>query len=285
MTTAELRPTYEITINKADGPRPPTKAVTEINKGASFSLKCSASKDFEVESLTLLRESVEKTVTRTGSSITYEVDSYADEHSGAYECRAKLKESTTWHTPQIRLHKPRVSVMNHLKRCDVSDTYCGEHGTCFLDNGRKLCECHGDYNGERCDSVLMTAFEGMANANYIRMIKMVGGATTGVNVVFIFLAIIFGVLYLKQKKKVRKMENYFGVLPERDPLYGEYPPLESLYKDCTQNGNTKKRPPLQKNYSFDESTHYGFGKLREAFHKAKLGKSDTKLLDRGGGTV
>ncbi|EFO92945.1 hypothetical protein CRE_10074 [Caenorhabditis remanei] len=263
-----MLPTYELVLDSKEETRAVTKTLENIEKGSQLMLKCTMAQE-HFENLVFRANNIE-VGQGNGLSKTLTIDSFSRTHIGMYECGATRKTDGKYHSRQMRVKQKRDNNSN-LPPCGAEDEgYCGMHGICLMDGSRKICHCDDGYMGETCDKVLMAAYDGMRLREFnIKLLKVVGGTTTSLNIICILLAILFALLFFKERKTVKRLRREFGKVTEECEMEN------AIYKETTTTSDESNEGG---NTSFARNS---IRKMRLALNRARLnGTSDSKLLEK-----
>ncbi|CAP22799.2 Protein CBG01840 [Caenorhabditis briggsae] len=262
--TAEqsMLPTYELVLDPEEEARAITKTLENIEKGSQLMLKCTMAQE-HFENLVFRANNVE-VGDSNGQSKTVTIDSFSRIHTGMYECGATRKKDGKYHSRQMRVKQKRDNNSNLPPCSSDDDGFCGMNGICLMDGSRKICHCDDGYMGETCDKVLMAAYD-------VKLLKVVGGTTTSLNIICIMFALFFALLFFKERKTTKRLRREFGKVAE------ECCEMENaIYKETTTNNNSDD--------SSDGTTSFArnsIRKMRLALNRARLnGTSDSKLLEK-----
>ncbi|CAI2351374.1 unnamed protein product [Caenorhabditis sp. 36 PRJEB53466] len=256
-----ILPTYELVLNPEEEARAVTKTLENIEKGSRLMLKCTMAQE-HFENLVFRANNVE-VGEDGGQSKTLTIDSFSRLHTGMYECGATRKTDGKYHSRQMRVKQKRDN-NSKLPACPTEpEDYCGVHGVCLMDGSRKVCHCDDGYMGETCDKVLMAAYD-------VKLLKVVGGTTTSLNVVCIIIALLFALLYFKERKSATRLRRQFVEINE------ECEKVDAIYRETTVNNSLNEN--TEGNSSFARNS---IRKMRLALNRARLnGTSDSKLLEK-----
>ncbi|CDH92928.1 EGF-like domain-containing protein [Caenorhabditis elegans] len=213
-----ILPTYELVLSPEEEARATTKTLENIEKGSKLMLKCTMAQE-HFENLVFRSNNVEIGES-SGQSKTLTINSFSLSHTGMYECGATRKKDGKYHSRQMRV-KSKREINSDLPPCSSEfDGICGTNGICLMDGSRQICHCDIGYMGETCDKVLMGAYD-------VKLLKVVGGTTTSLNLVCIIIAILFALLYFKERKSVRRLRREFGKAAEECEME------HAIYKETT----------------------------------------------------
>lgn len=257
-----MLPTYELVLDPKEETRAITKTLENIEKGSQLMLKCTMAQE-HFENMVFRANNVE---VGEGSEMskTLSIQSFSRTHTGMYECGATRKKDGKYHSRQMRINQKRDNNSNLPPCSSEHEAFCGMHGICLMDGSRKICHCDDGYMGETCDKVLMAAYD-------VKLLKVVGGTTTSLNIVCIMLAIFFALLFFKERKTTKRLRREFGKVAE------ECCEIENaIYKETTTNNSTEDSS--EGTTSFARNS---IRKMRLALNRARLnGTSDSKLLEK-----
>ncbi|CAB3406153.1 unnamed protein product [Caenorhabditis bovis] len=257
-----MYPTYELTLKPDEEARAITKTLENIEIGSKLMLKCSMIAN-EFDNLIFMAGSDEIGDEIDATSKQFLIESFDKKNAGMYECGATRKSDKKYHSRQMRVSTKRENKLN-LPTCSAEedDDFCGPHGACFQDDSRKICLCDDGYMGERCDKVLMAAYE-------VKLLKVVGGTTTSLNIVWFFLAIIFALLFVREKSNTRRLRKQYES-PSNNNHKGN-----EVYRETTTRAEGE-----QGDEGRDGFARSSIKRMRLALHRARLnGTSDSKPLN------
>ncbi|PIO70566.1 hypothetical protein TELCIR_07578 [Teladorsagia circumcincta] len=124
-------------------------------------------------------------------SVSQHIFNFDDEaHSGLYECFARTKSGEE-HSRKMRVSTKAVLPRDFVP-CPNGDDFCGANGRCGLKSQGKICVCDPGYVGQQCEHLLVKDY-------LITTAKVVAGAGGTLNVVLIFLTVLFATLFIKER--------------------------------------------------------------------------------------
>ncbi|KAL6738712.1 hypothetical protein Aduo_012229 [Ancylostoma duodenale] len=239
-----LAPSYELVLSHDEPSQIESTLAVTVEEGQSLNLKCTAGEGIDERTLRFERELVEVKGRRSPRSVSQQIFNFEDAtHSGLYECFARTS------TGEEHSRKMRVSTKAVLPKdfvpCAGDDDYCGSNGRCGLKSNDKICVCDPGYAGQRCEHLLVKDYLRMSLS--VTTAKVVVGAGGTLNIVLIFLTLLFACLFLKQRRRVRLLETRLPPSSDEEMFFVK---PRNPYSDGDSVSHDKAH--LTRSFAFDE---------------------------------
>ncbi|GMS91627.1 hypothetical protein PENTCL1PPCAC_13802, partial [Pristionchus entomophagus] len=228
-----LPPIYELLLEEGEFP---TSSAQVIN-GTSLEIRCTVSSNETAEkTINVVHNGQFIDASRSSMSATLKIESFNSENDGGmYECNTVLGGNTR--TRKIKLMQ-KVILPPDAVPCTGPD-FCRNGGVCALtdDKMHSYCNCPKNYVGPSCENVLVSDYVGKSILTQTKVGVAAGGTC---NLVFIFLFVVFGLLFFRERKRRRRVEGMMNKLNHH--YHFESLPLvkEHLY---TENPYSHESPP------------------------------------------
>uniref|UniRef100_A0A158P7J0 Ig-like domain-containing protein n=1 Tax=Angiostrongylus cantonensis TaxID=6313 RepID=A0A158P7J0_ANGCA len=177
-----LAPSYELILSHDQPSQIDTTLAVTVEEGQALHLMCTAGEGIDEQ--TLKFEKGFEEVKGQQSRRSFEDAT----HSGIYECFARTSAGEE-HSRKMRVSTKAV-LPKGFTPCDNVDAFCGSNGRCGMKNHDKL----------------------------FTTVKVVAGAGGTLNIMFIFLTVIFACLFFKERKRLRQLQSHL-VLPTEEPIF------------------------------------------------------------------
>ncbi|EYC25550.1 hypothetical protein Y032_0011g1270 [Ancylostoma ceylanicum] len=239
-----LAPSYELVLSHDEPSQIESTLAVTVEEGQSLNLKCTAGEGIDEQTLRFERELVEVKGRRSPRSVSQQIFNFEDAtHSGLYECFARTSSGEE-HSRKMRVSTKAVLPKDFVP-CAGDDDYCGSNGRCGLKSNDKICVCDPGYVGQRCEHLLVKDYLRMSLS--VTTAKVVVGAGGTLNIVLIFLTLLFACLFLKQRRRVRLLESRLP--PSNDEKMFFVKP-RNPYSDGDSINHDKAH--LTRSFAFDE---------------------------------
>ncbi|PIO55724.1 hypothetical protein TELCIR_22888, partial [Teladorsagia circumcincta] len=208
-------------------------------------LKCTAGEGIDEQTLKFERELEEVHGKRTPRSVSQHIFNFDDEaHSGLYECFARTKSGEE-HSRKMRVSTKAVLPRDFVP-CPNGDDFCGANGRCGLKSQDKICVCDPGYVGQQCEHLLVKDY-------LITTAKVVAGAGGTLNVVLIFLTVLFATLFIKERKRLRILRSQHSTTIHSVEEQTFFVKPHNPYNDT--DSPSREKVHLQRSNAFDRSIH------------------------------
>ncbi|KAI6194979.1 hypothetical protein M3Y96_01182400 [Aphelenchoides besseyi] len=266
-------PVYELTLSSNENLISPTHVIPLAHE-AAVKVRCSVQDSgFDGSSLYLTRNHQRNiTQSRRGHSVMYTVESF-DSNKGEeiFDCTAKRRDSK-YHVRSlkfVRSRKPRLS--NGASECETN--HC-RNGLCLKNpDGTAYCMCAQGFGGQNCE---YPVYDKNIDSTEMRNRSIAIGAI----VFFAFLAVIFLILFLREKRKNKQLKKTMRELRKHqnlNPLSDDdldtrdgNEDLENLYDQADGHQPVIRRPTIINDY---DNLKYEQSKCQDATKNNEKGQT------------